>query len=56
MHIYILDDNVAVAAYVKTYTAKENGNVMREDNTHIFKKYRGAWKLKISRESEHDAN
>jgi len=51
MHIYILDD-VAVAAFVKTYTAKENGNVMREDNTHIFKKDHGTWKLKISSESD----
>jgi hypothetical protein len=48
MHIYILD-NVAVAAYTKTYVAKENGNVGREDNTHIFKKDHGVWKLKISR-------
>jgi len=55
MHIYILGD-VAVAAFVKTYTAKENGNVMREDNTHIFKKDRGAWKLKISRESDHSGD
>ena len=52
MHIYILCD-VAVAAYVKTYTAKANGNVMREDNTHIYKREHGAWKLKISRESDH---
>jgi len=50
MHIYVLD-NVAVAAYTKTYTAKENGNVQREDNTHIFRKDHGGWKLKISRET-----
>ena len=48
MHIYILGD-AAVAAYTKTYTAKESDNVLREDTTHIFKKERGAWKLKISR-------
>lgn len=53
MHIYILGD-VAIAAYVKTYTAKENGNVMREDNTHIFEREHGTWKLKISRESDHN--
>jgi len=48
MHIYVLGD-AAVAAYTKTYAAKENGNVLREDTTHIFKKDRGAWKLKVSR-------
>jgi len=50
MHIYILGDT-AVSAYTKTYTAKQNGNVLREDTTHIFKKEHGAWKLKISRAS-----
>lgn len=55
MHIYILGD-VAVAAYVKTYTAKQNGNVMHEDNTHIFKKENGVWKLKLSRESDHNGD
>jgi hypothetical protein len=48
MHIYVLGD-AAVAAYTKTYTAKENRNVLREDTTHIFKKEGGAWKLKVSR-------
>jgi hypothetical protein len=48
MHIYVLGD-AAVAAYTKRYTAKENGSVLREDTTHIFKKDRGAWKLKVSR-------
>lgn len=48
MHIYVLGD-AAVAAYTKTYRAKENGNVVREDTTHICKKEHGAWKLKISR-------
>ena len=52
MHIYILD-NVAFAAFTKTYTAKENGNVQREDNTHVFRKEHGLWKLKISRPTLH---
>jgi len=50
MHIYVLGDT-AVAAYVKTYTTKENGNVLYEDATHIFVKDHGAWKLRISRAS-----
>ena len=50
MHIYVLGDT-AVAAYVKTYTTKENGNVLREDTTHIFVKDHGTWKLRISRAS-----
>jgi ketosteroid isomerase-like protein len=50
MRIYVLGD-AAVAAYTKTYKAKENGNVVREDTTHIFKKEHGTWKLKISRAS-----
>jgi ketosteroid isomerase-like protein len=50
MHIYVLGDT-AVAAYVKTYTDKENGNVLREDTTHIFAKANGTWKLRISRAS-----
>jgi len=50
MHIYVLGDT-AVAAYVKTYTTKENGNVVREDATHIFIKDHGTWKLRISRAS-----
>src|SRR2546426_59854 len=50
MRIYILDDT-AVAAYVKIYTAKANGNVAREDTTHVFTKGRGVWKLRLSRAS-----
>jgi len=50
MHIYILGDT-AVVAYVKAYTAKDGGNVVREDTTHIFMKDHGIWKLKISRAS-----
>ena len=52
MHIYILGDT-AVAAYVKIYTAKENGNVAHEDTTHIFTRTNGVWKLRISRASIH---
>lgn len=48
MHIYILGDT-AVAAFTKVYTAKDNGNIVREDTTHIFRKDQGAWRLKISR-------
>jgi hypothetical protein len=50
MRIYILGDT-AVAAYVKTYTDKGNGNIVREDTTHIFTKDHGAWRLRISRAS-----
>jgi hypothetical protein len=50
MQIYILGDT-AVAAFVKTYTAREGGNVAREDTTHIFTKDHGTWKLRISRAS-----
>lgn len=52
MHIYVLGDS-AVVAYVKTYTAKETGNVAHEDTTHIFIKDKGsgAWRLKVSRAS-----
>jgi ketosteroid isomerase-like protein len=51
IHIYLLGDT-AVAAYVKTYTAKENSNVTHEDTTHIFTKDRGTWRLRISRTSD----
>jgi hypothetical protein len=54
MHIFILGDT-AIAAFTKVYTAKENGNVDREDTTHIFQKDQGLWKLKISRESKRGA-
>src|SRR5260370_40177804 len=50
MRIYILGDT-AVAAYVKTYTDKGNGNIVREDTTHIFTKDHGAWRYRISRAS-----
>ena len=49
-HVYVLGDT-AVAASVRTYTAKENGNTANEDSTHIFVREHGSWKLKISRAS-----
>lgn len=50
MHIYVLGET-AVAAYDEAYIAKENGNVVRENTTHIFTKVQGTWKLRISRAS-----
>ena len=50
LHVYVLGDT-AVAASVRTYTAKENGNTANEDTTHIFAREHGSWKLKISRTS-----
>lgn len=48
MHIIVRGDT-AVAAYRKTYTAKENGNVGHEDMTDVFTRDHGQWKLRISR-------
>lgn len=48
MRIYILGDS-AVAAFTKTYTAKENGNVAHEATTHVFTKDHGTWKMRFSR-------
>jgi ketosteroid isomerase-like protein len=50
LHVYVLGDT-AVAASVRTYTAKENGNTAHEDSTHIFVRDNGSWKLKVSRAS-----
>jgi ketosteroid isomerase-like protein len=50
MHIIVRGDT-AVAAYTKTYTAKENGNVDHEDMTDVFTRDQGKWKLRISRNS-----
>jgi ketosteroid isomerase-like protein len=50
LHVYLLGDT-AVAVFVKTYTAKENGNMANEDATHVFARDHGSWKLKISRAS-----
>ena len=51
MHIFILNDLSAVAAYVKIYVANENKNVAREDTTHVFTKEHGTWKLRVSKAS-----
>jgi ketosteroid isomerase-like protein len=53
MHIIVRGDT-AVAAYTKTYTAKENGNVGHEDMTDVFTRDHGQWKLRISRSSSRD--
>lgn len=50
LHVYVLGDT-AVAAFIKTYTAKQNGNTDNEDITHIFVRDHGIWKLKIGRAS-----
>lgn len=50
LQVYLLGDT-AVAVFVKTYTAKENGNMDNEDITHVFARDHGNWKLKISRAS-----
>ena len=50
MHIIVRGDT-AVAAYTKTYTAKEHGNVDHEDMTDVFTRDHGMWKLRISRNS-----
>jgi uncharacterized protein (TIGR02246 family) len=50
MRIYIFGDT-AVAAFSKTYTAKENGNIAHEAMTHVYTKDHGVWKLRLSRSS-----
>jgi hypothetical protein len=52
MRIYALGD-LAVAAYVKVYRAKENGNVAHHDRTDVFSKVGGIWKLRITRTTVH---
>lgn len=52
LRVFIFD-NTAVTAYAKTYTAKENGKVIREDTTHVFTKDKGIWRLRASRSSFH---
>ena len=47
MRIVVRGDT-AVAAYTKTYTAKENGNVDHEYMTDVFTRDDGKWKLRIS--------
>jgi hypothetical protein len=52
LRVFIFD-NTAVTAYAKTYTARENRKVIREDTTHVFTKDKGIWKLRASRSSFH---
>jgi ketosteroid isomerase-like protein len=51
LHIFVLNETSAVAAYLKIYVANENQNVAREDTIHVFTKDRGAWRLRISKAS-----
>jgi ketosteroid isomerase-like protein len=52
MRIFVLGDT-AVAAYTKTYTAKQTGNVAHEDVTDVFTKDHGIWNLRFSRATRH---
>jgi hypothetical protein len=52
MRVFVLGE-AAVAAYNKTYTAKENGNIAHEDVTDVFTRQHGSWKLRLSRSSPH---
>jgi ketosteroid isomerase-like protein len=53
MHIIVRGDT-AVAAYTKTYTAKENGNGAHQDMTDVFTRDHGRWRLRISRYTPRD--
>jgi hypothetical protein len=54
MHIYMLGDT-AIAMYVKKYVVRENPSRLdRWDQTDVFVKGAGTWKLKISRASPHE--
>jgi len=54
MHIYVLGDT-AIAMYVKKYVARENpSNVDRFDETDVFVRGAGTWKLKVSRSSRRE--
>lgn len=53
MHIIVRGDT-GVAAYTKTYTAKENGNVAHQDMTDVFTRDHGMWRLRISRYTSRD--
>jgi hypothetical protein len=53
MHVYMLGDT-AIAMYVKKYVVRDNPDqVDRQDQTDVFVKSAGTWKLKISRSSPH---
>jgi hypothetical protein len=53
MHVYIMGDT-AIAMYVKKYAVRANPDqVDRQDQTDVFVKNAGTWKLKVSRSSPH---
>jgi hypothetical protein len=53
MHVYILGET-AIAMYVKKYVVRDNPDqVDRQDQTDVFVRGAGTWKLKISRSSPH---
>jgi ketosteroid isomerase-like protein len=53
MHIYMLGDT-AIVMYVKKYVVRANPDqVDRQDQTEVFLRSDGTWKLKISRSSPH---
>jgi ketosteroid isomerase-like protein len=54
MHIYMLGDT-AIVMYVKKYVVRANPDqVDRQDQTEVFLRSDGTWKLKISRSSPHN--
>ena len=53
IHVYMLGDT-AIAMYVKKYAVRANPDqVDRRDQTDVFVRSAGTWKLKISRSSPH---
>jgi len=53
MHVYILGDT-AIAMYVKKYVVRENPDqVDLWDQTDVFVRSAGSWKLKLGRSSPH---
>jgi ketosteroid isomerase-like protein len=53
MHVYMLGDT-AIVMYVKKYVVRANPNqVDRQDQTEVFLRSDGTWKVKISRSSPH---
>ena len=51
MHIFVLSEISAIAAFAETFVAKENQNVAHQDITHVFTKAHGTWTLRLSRTS-----
>lgn len=53
MHVYMLGDT-AIAMYVKKYAVRADPDrVDRQDQTDVFVRSAGTWKLKLSRSSPH---